>query len=50
MIVMGTEIILLVVFVIIVTCMCFIFMEGELCECCECCERETNPMSESEDT
>ena len=47
MIVMGTEIILLVVFVIIVTCMCFIFME---CELCECCESETNPMSEREDT
>jgi len=43
---MGPEIIMLVVFLIMVTCTCFILME---CEFCVCIERETPPMSETEE-
>ena len=44
--VMGPEIIMLVVFLIMVTCTCFILME---CEFCVCIESETPPMSETEE-
>ena len=42
--VMGIEIILLVIFLICITCTCFILMECEFCVCLE-----TSPMSETEE-
>lgn len=43
--VMGQEIIMLFIFILMITCTCFILME---CEFCICHESETHPMSESE--
>ena len=43
---METEILLIAVSLIIITCMCFILME---CEFCTCIESETPPMSETEE-
>ena len=42
--VMGIEILLLVIFLIFITCACFILMECEFCAC-----SETPTMSETEE-